>query len=117
LIDPGADRGDLRGSQPLTLGRHDLVRVGSRNQADQQTLAGLSGHDGRPAVAAAKGVTFAIKPQSAALFLRPVARAATARKDWPNFFVEIGRRLSRDRAGRGEQYDPNGAAERAAGHY
>src|SRR5262249_40925355 len=86
LLDPGCERGDLRGIE-LPLRRH-LRFVFVIDRFDEQTLLRVAGDDGRAGVAVLQHGVARIKAQAARVLLPAVTFEAVVHEDWPNRFLE-----------------------------
>ena len=102
LIDPIAERLDLRGAQAIfPLRRHGAIGVLTFDELDQQALGGLARYERDPGIAAPERIGLPIEAQPRLLFGRPVAGEARSAKDWFHVAHEL-ERLRRDRR-RGEK--------------
>jgi hypothetical protein len=119
-LDPSLEQADLIGTGFLASlrRRHDLVRVGAAEAADEFTLLGLARHDGQLATLAhAKGTILNIQPKPALTAGRrgPVALVAVLGKDGLDVPGKLDLRRT-DRASNQEAHNDPALQQSDGGH-
>ncbi len=100
-IDPAPQQLHLFRAEPRSLRWHHAVRIGPRNQADQQASIGFARLDHTSRVAAGQCRSAVVEPQPGLLLLGSVALDTVALKDRSNVPFEIHRLGGRRRRGIG----------------
>ena len=88
-VDPGFDRGDLRGRERIAFGRHAFVFVAGRDAGEEAALRAVARDDAGTVFAAVEGVGLRIQTEVGSLFFGPVALDAALLQHRPDFLVEI----------------------------
>jgi hypothetical protein len=96
VADPRAETRDhVRRERIIVLG-HAMVQIATREPLDNQAGCGLTGHDGRTALAACKDCVSVVKMEvTGESFSRRVARVATLAQNGTNYHFKKFRLFSR----------------------